>query len=132
MDFVANSNWSFNGTLTRYGRYTSYLSNISQYDTRDKYGNLVTDQTFSPKWVLDLSGSYRWQDWTFTLGVDNASDTYPDRNIATNTNAIALKANSADVYTQSAADAKFVELAGDNMSGTLASIPSPRLRPPAG
>lgn len=39
--------------------------------------------------------------------------------IATNTSAIALKANSADVYTQSAADAKFVELAGDSMSGTL-------------
>ncbi|TAM22228.1 MAG: TonB-dependent receptor [Rhodanobacter sp.] len=82
----AIGNWSFNGTLTRYGRYTSYLSNISQYGTHDKYGNLVTDQTFSPKWVLDLSGSYRWQDWTFTLGVDNATDAYPDRNIASNTN----------------------------------------------
>lgn len=39
--------------------------------------------------------------------------------IATNTTNIALKANNADVYTQAAADAKFVELAGDTMSGTL-------------
>ena len=30
----AIGNWSFNGTLTRYGRYTSYLSNISQYGTQ--------------------------------------------------------------------------------------------------
>ena len=40
-------------------------------------------------------------------------------NITTNATAIALKANSADVYSQSAADAKFVELAGDTMSGAL-------------
>lgn len=39
--------------------------------------------------------------------------------IASNTTAIALKADSADVYTTTAADAKFVELAGDTMSGTL-------------
>ena len=82
----AIGNWSFNGTLTRYGRYTSYLSNIAQYGTLDTYGHLITDQTFTPKWVLDLSGSYRWQNWLFTLGVDDATDTYPDRNIASGTN----------------------------------------------
>ena len=78
----AVGNWSFNGTLTRYGRYTSYVSNIASYNPATG----VVDQTFTPKWVLDLSGSYRWQDWTFTLGVDDATDTYPDKNIASQTN----------------------------------------------
>ncbi|MBD8897951.1 TonB-dependent receptor [Rhodanobacter sp. DHG33] len=78
----AIGNWSFNGTLTRYGRYTSYVSNITSYNPATG----VVDQTFTPKWVLDLSGNYRWQNWTFTLGVDDATDTYPDKNIAANTN----------------------------------------------
>ena len=78
----AIGNWAFNGTLTRYGRYTSYVSNIASYDPATG----VVDQTFTPKWVLDLSGSYRWQNWTFTVGVDDATDTYPDKNIASNTN----------------------------------------------
>ncbi|MBD8872248.1 TonB-dependent receptor [Rhodanobacter sp. DHB23] len=78
----AIGNWAFNGTLTRYGRYTSYVSSIASYNPATG----VVDQTFTPKWVLDLSGSYRWQAWTFTLGVDDATDTYPDKNIRTNTN----------------------------------------------
>ena len=78
----AVGNWSFYGTLTRYGRYTNYVSSISSYNPAKG----VVDQTFTPKWLLDLSGSYRWQDWTFTLGVDDATDTYPDKNIPNNTN----------------------------------------------
>jgi len=75
-------NWSVNGTLTRYGRYTSYVSSLASYNPAKG----VVDQTFSPKWIFDLSGSYRWQDWTFTLGVDNALNIHPDKNIPNNTN----------------------------------------------
>ena len=75
-------NWSFTGTLTRYGRYNSYVSNLALYDP----ANGIVDQTFSPKWVLDLAGNYRWQNWTFTLGADDALNTHPDRNIPNNTN----------------------------------------------
>jgi iron complex outermembrane receptor protein len=78
----AIGNWSFNGTLTRYGRYTSYVSNLAAYNPAKG----VVDQTFDPKWVLDLSGSYNWQNWTFTLGADDATDTYPNKNIPNNTN----------------------------------------------
>jgi iron complex outermembrane receptor protein len=74
--------WSFTGTLTRYGRYTNYVSNLASYNTTKG----VVDQTFSPKWIFDLAGSYRWQNWTFTLGVDNALNIHPDKNIANNTN----------------------------------------------
>jgi iron complex outermembrane receptor protein len=74
--------WSLTGTLTRYGRYTNYVSSLASYNP-DKG---IVDQTFSPKWVLDLAGSYRWQNWTFTLGVDDALDTYPDKNIRNNSN----------------------------------------------
>jgi len=74
--------WSFTGTLTRYGRYTSYVSSLASYNPAKG----IVDQTFSPKWVLDLAGNYRWQRWTFTLGVDDALNTYPDKNIPNNTN----------------------------------------------
>src|SRR6185312_13377028 len=73
--------WGFTGTLTRYGRYTSYVSSLASYNPAKG----VVDQTFNPKWILDLAGNYRWQNWTFTLGVDNALNVHPDKNIANNT-----------------------------------------------
>ncbi|HZX70715.1 MAG TPA: TonB-dependent receptor [Rhodanobacter sp.] len=75
-------NWGVTGTLTRYGRYTSYVSSLANYNAATG----VVDQTFTPKWVLDLALNYHLQNWMFTLGADNALDTYPDRNIANNTN----------------------------------------------
>ncbi|OOG45506.1 TonB-dependent receptor [Rhodanobacter sp. C01] len=74
--------WSLTGTLTRYGRYTSYVSSLAAYNVATG----VVDQTFTPKWVLDLAASYRLNNWTFTVGVDDATDTYPDVNIANNSN----------------------------------------------
>ena len=75
-------NWGFNATLTRYGSYTSYVSSLASYNI----ANGVVDQTFSPKWLLDLAVNYRLNNWTFTVGADDALDTYPDRNIANNSN----------------------------------------------
>jgi iron complex outermembrane recepter protein len=60
--------WGVTGTLTRYGRYTAYNAT-----------NYLLDQTFSPKWVLDLAVNYSLPSWTFTVGADDALDTYPDR-----------------------------------------------------
>lgn len=65
--------WAFNGNLTRYGNFTSYSN--SSY---------LLNQTYSPQWVLDLAGSYNLDDWTFTLGVNNATNSYPDKTIAAN------------------------------------------------
>ena len=65
--------WVFNGNLTRYGSFTAYSN--STY---------LLNQTFSPQWVLDLAGSYNLDNWTFTLGVDNATNSYPDKVIAAN------------------------------------------------
>ena len=75
-------NWGVTATLTRYGSYTSYVSNLASYNVATG----VVDQTFSPKWLLDLALNYRLNNWTFTVGADDALDTYPDRNIANNTN----------------------------------------------
>ena len=75
-------NWGVTGTLTRYGRYTSYVSSLANYNPATG----VVDQTFSPKWLLDLAVNYRLPNWTFTVGADDALDTYPDRNIPNNTN----------------------------------------------
>ncbi len=74
--------WGFTGTLTRYGSYTNYVSSLVNY----KPAAGVVDQTFTPKWILDLAVNYNLQAWTFTLGADNALNTYPDKNIANNSN----------------------------------------------
>jgi iron complex outermembrane receptor protein len=60
--------WGVTGTLTRYGRYTAYNAT-----------NYLLDQTFTSKWVLDLAVNYSLPSWTFTVGADDALDTYPDR-----------------------------------------------------
>jgi iron complex outermembrane receptor protein len=77
-------NWGVTGTLTRYGRYTNYVSSLASYNPNATPP--VVDQTFSPKWILDLAVNYHLDNWMFTLGADDALDTYPDRNIANNTN----------------------------------------------
>ena len=82
-------NWGVTGTLTRYGRYTSYVSSLAGY--KPNATPPVVDQTFTPKWLLDLAVNYHLQNWMFTLGADNALDIYPDRNISNNTNNGTLK-----------------------------------------
>ncbi|MEO8746768.1 MAG: hypothetical protein ABI379_03805 [Rhodanobacter sp.] len=74
--------WGVTGTLTRYGRYTSYVSSLASYNAATG----VVDQTYTPKWVLDLAVNYNLDKWTFTVGADNALDVYPDRSIPNNTN----------------------------------------------
>ena len=75
-------NWGVTGTLTRYGSYTNYVSSLANYNAATG----VVDQTFTPKWILDLALNYHLNNWMFTLGADDALDTYPDRNIPNNTN----------------------------------------------
>lgn len=57
----------------RFGQVTSYSTASSNI-----YGPL--DQTFSPKWVTDLSASYQVRTATVSIGADNVFDVYPDRN----------------------------------------------------
>lgn len=66
--------WSFNLGSTRYGQFTTrHASNPAQ------------DQRYGAKWVLDVSASYRLgENWSFTLGADNVTDAYPDKQIAAN------------------------------------------------
>jgi iron complex outermembrane receptor protein len=67
--------WSVSGTVTRYGKFTSYNST-----------NPALDQSFDSKWLLDLAVNYNLDRWTFTLGADNVFDTYPDKVIPANDN----------------------------------------------
>jgi iron complex outermembrane receptor protein len=61
-------NWAFNGTLTRYGRITSYGST-----------SYLNDEVYPHKWLLDLAASYNHDRWTFTVGGDNVLNTYPKK-----------------------------------------------------
>jgi iron complex outermembrane receptor protein len=70
--------WAFNLGATRYGEFTTRVS---------ESGNPALDQTYGAKWVVDASASFKPGDrWTLTLGADNLFDEYPDRTIAANAN----------------------------------------------
>jgi iron complex outermembrane receptor protein len=58
--------WEFSANTTRYGEITIRNASPAQ------------DQTFEPKWTLDLAATYRLGAWSFTLGGDNVLDEYPD------------------------------------------------------
>jgi iron complex outermembrane receptor protein len=53
----------------RYGQVTSYGLTSA------------LDQTFSPRWITDVAGSYTLiRNLRLTMGIDNLADIYPDRN----------------------------------------------------
>lgn len=72
-DYAWNA-WGLRGQLTRYGEFTAFHAS-----------NPALDQTFSASWVLDVAASYKLKKWTFTAGVDNLTDKYPDRLTAATT-----------------------------------------------
>ncbi len=72
------AHWDFNLGATRYGEFTTRVSET---------GNPANDQTYGAKWVLDASTSYRpGENWKLTLGADNLLNEYPDRTILPNAN----------------------------------------------
>jgi iron complex outermembrane receptor protein len=64
--------WSTTGTLTRYDKFTAYNSR-----------NPALDQTYGSKWLFDLAVNYNLDRWTFSVGADNAFESYPDKSSAT-------------------------------------------------
>jgi len=69
--------WDFALGTTRYGEFTTRVSET---------GNPANDQKYGAIWTVDASASYRVDGWTFTLGADNLLDEYPDRTIFPNSN----------------------------------------------
>jgi iron complex outermembrane receptor protein len=64
----ALGDWGTRAVVTRYGSFT-----VPQ-------NSAALDQTYSPQWVLDLSASVKLgKNWRLTLGIDNATDRYPDQ-----------------------------------------------------
>ena len=76
--------WNLRGLATRYGSFTAFHAT-----------NPDLDQTFGAKWVFDASASYKLKQWTFTGGVDNLTDKYPERLTA------ATRPNTVLPYSQS-------------------------------
>lgn len=64
----SKDNWGLHANLVRYGSFLAVSNTGPAYDQR-----------FDAKWVLDLSTSYRYTDWLFTVGGDNVTDAYPDK-----------------------------------------------------
>jgi iron complex outermembrane recepter protein len=64
--------WEFSASATRYGEITIRNAAPAQ------------DQTFDPKWTLDLAATWKMDAWRFSLGADNVLDEYPDEVIFAN------------------------------------------------
>ena len=63
-------NWAFNANTTRWGEFSTFGTTAA------------ADQTYSAEWTLDLSATYKLDNWNFTLGGDNVLNEYPDRTVA--------------------------------------------------
>ncbi|MEO8366447.1 MAG: TonB-dependent receptor, partial [Pseudoxanthomonas sp.] len=67
-----SGNWEFSANGTRYGEITV------------RNPNPALDQTFDPKWTVDLAATFKLDSWDFTLGGDNVLNEYPDEILALN------------------------------------------------
>ena len=65
-------NWTLHGQLTRYGTWESLG------------GSPSGDQTYGSRTLLDASVSYTLDRWNFTLGGNNVTNVYPEKNNAAN------------------------------------------------
>ena len=73
--------WGLLARTVRFGEVT-YLNPVDPAipTTPAKTLPLEMDQTFSPKWVTDLTVNYKFRkDLNFALGVNNIFDVYPDK-----------------------------------------------------
>jgi iron complex outermembrane receptor protein len=61
-------NWTLHGQLTRYGQWESLG------------GSPSGDQTYGSRMLLDASISYALDRWDFTLGGNNITNEYPEKN----------------------------------------------------
>ena len=59
---------------------TQRFGQVTSFGTTATNATGPLDQTFSPKWITDLSLSYGIRGATITVGADNIFDVYPDRN----------------------------------------------------
>lgn len=62
--------WVFNATTTRWGEFSTFGTTAA------------SDQTYGAEWTLDLSATYKLDNWSFTVGGDNVLDEYPDQSVA--------------------------------------------------
>lgn len=63
-------NFTLNTNVTRYGSIKTFSNNGESQD-----------QKFGAKWLLDLALSYQLKNWNFTVGGDNITDVYPDKDV---------------------------------------------------
>ena len=61
---------TINTNITRYGSFKTFSNNGASQD-----------QKFGAKWLLDLAVSYRVNNWNFSVGGDNITDVYPDKDV---------------------------------------------------
>ncbi|QDH70910.1 TonB-dependent receptor plug domain-containing protein [Marilutibacter alkalisoli] len=78
--------FSLGATATRYGEFSVLNADPAR------------DQTFDPKWTLDLAATYRLDSWEFTVGGDNVLNEYPDEVIFANSSSGQLPYSSSSPF----------------------------------
>ena len=69
--------WNVNANETRYGA-------VTRYPNAYPAAAGIVPQKYSARFITNLAVSYKYQDWTFTVGADNLFNQYPTRVAATN------------------------------------------------
>ena len=103
--------WSSNLGVVRYGKVSTVASTsltpariaalTPGYDVRleptnPPSANSQVVQTFSAKWITDLSAGVKLGSVTLTAGVNNLFDVYPDKNLGSTVASVAAGTNGAD------------------------------------
>ena len=60
-------NFNLHANLIRYGSVIRRGDNVSE------------DQLYASRWLLDMSASYNWNAWRFTVGANNVTNQYPTK-----------------------------------------------------
>jgi iron complex outermembrane recepter protein len=85
--YVVSGDWNYHhfklhADVTRYGE-VSEISIDTPQSLLD-FGAPSVGQEYAARWITDLTASYNWRQWTFSVGVDNLFNQYPTKVILAN------------------------------------------------
>jgi iron complex outermembrane recepter protein len=85
--YVLSGDWNYHhfklhADVTRYGEVSEISIDTPQ--SINDFGAPSVGQEYSARWITDLTASYNWREWTFSVGVDNLFNQYPTKVILAN------------------------------------------------
>ncbi|MFT3789922.1 MAG: TonB-dependent receptor [Rudaea sp.] len=81
--YILGGDWQLRNGLGLHANLTRYGSVTNQMNPNELVAGKA-DQVYPARWLLDVSANYTWNAWTFTVGSDNLTNVYPQKNAVTN------------------------------------------------